>query len=35
MIAFWLPMVVYGIWYPTMFLVLRKAIAEEAALLPA
>ena len=29
MLAFWLPMAVYGVWYPTMFLVLRKAIHEE------
>ena len=34
MIAFWLPMVVYGIWYPTMFMVLRRAIHEEAAQRP-
>ncbi len=28
-IAFWLPMVIYGIWYPTMFVLLRKAILAE------
>lgn len=29
LLAFWMPLTVYGVWYPTMFWILRRAIRED------